>query len=113
MKTSPLQRSLKKLRSEGWHCAITEHWNPFAKIRQDLFGFVDILCLRRDETLAVQTTSGSNLSARVNKIVALQSCALWLESPSRRIEVHGWSKKGPRGKPKHWHCRVEPVEVGK
>lgn len=104
-KTSPTQRSLKYLRDQGYLVAVTERWNPFAKIRQDLFGFIDLLAIRGNETLAVQTTSGDNVSARVDKITALQSSKLWLESPNRKIVVHGWSKRGGFGERKLWTCR--------
>ncbi|MFZ9649512.1 MAG: hypothetical protein ACO29C_05430, partial [Fluviibacter sp.] len=66
---TPTQRSLAYLRDEGYLVAIVEHWNPFARIRQDLFGFIDLLAIRRDETLAVQVTA-SGVSARVKKIEA-------------------------------------------
>lgn len=108
--SSPCQRSLAKLRKEGWFCAITERWNPFAKIRQDLFGFVDVLCLRGDQVLAVQTTSGSNASKRVQKIRETQAAALWLEGyPHRQIVVHSWAKRGGRGQVKRWDCVVIPI----
>ena len=45
MATSPTQLSLKKLREEGYTVAVVEHWNSFARIRQDLFGFIDLLAL--------------------------------------------------------------------
>jgi hypothetical protein len=109
MKTSPTQRSLKLLRDEGWTVAITERWNQFARIKQDLFGFIDLLAIKGDVTMAVQTTSGSNVSARINKIRALQAAAIWLESPTRTIVVHGWRKAGPRGKRKTWQCRKEDL----
>ena len=111
MKTSPTQRSLKKLRSEGWTCEITEHWNPFARIRKDLFGFIDLLAMRGDELLAVQTTSAANMSAREQKIRALQSHALWLASPSRRIIIHGWAKRGKRGQRKTWQCVEREIKT--
>ena len=66
---TPTQRSLAYLRNEGYLVAIVEHWNPFARIRQDLFGFIDLLAIRRDETLAVQVTA-SGVSSRVHKIEA-------------------------------------------
>ncbi len=116
MKTSPTQRSLAKLRADGWLCAVTERWNPYAKIRQDLFNFIDLLAIRNDKTLAVQTTSGANLAARVEKIKSTPAAALWLESPNRAIVVHGWVKQGARGERKVWKCRevwinsVAPVE---
>ena len=113
-KKSPTQRSLEKLRKEGWTCAITERWNAYAKLRQDLFGFIDVLAFRGNEVLAVQTTSGSNVSARLDKIHGLQSASLWLESPNRKIVIHGWAKRGGRGEVKHWDCRelfVAPFQV--
>ena len=113
---SPTQRSLAKMRKEGWFCAITERWNPYANIRQDLFGFIDVLAMRGDVLLAVQTTSGGNVAARVEKIRATQAADLWLESPARRIVVHGWRKVGARGKRKMWECRevdITPINEGK
>ena len=102
---TPTQRSLAKLRAEGWTVAVVERWNPYAKIRQDLFGFIDLIALRGDETLAVQTTSGPNVAARIDKIRGTQAAAIWLESPTRKIAVHGWAKRGERGKRKAWDCR--------
>lgn len=113
-KKSPTARSLEKLRKEGWTCAITERWNPFAKLRQDLFGFVDLLCFRGNDVLAVQTTSGDNVSHRLEKIHGIQSASLWLESPNRKLVIHGWRLAGERGQVKRWFCRelfVEPFQV--
>jgi hypothetical protein len=105
--SSPTQRSLKKLRAEGYMAEVVEKFNRFAGPfgqRKDLFGWMDILAVRGDEVIGVQSTSGSNASARVNKIVALQSADAWLVSRNRRIVVHGWAKRGPRGKVKRWTC---------
>lgn len=114
--SSPTQRSLAKLRSEWPLVAITERWNAFAKVRQDLWGFVDVLCCRQDSLLAVQTTSGSNVSARYEKIALLPSVTHWLSNPACRLVIHGWARRGDRGKRKVWTCReVEVVlnETGK
>ncbi|MBI4659040.1 MAG: hypothetical protein HY735_09365, partial [Verrucomicrobia bacterium] len=72
--------------------AVVERWNPYAWVRQDLFGFADLLAIRGNETLAVQTTSGNNVAARLDKIRATHAAALWLEAPTRKIVVHGWRK---------------------
>lgn len=106
---SPTQRSLARLRSQGWLVAVVERWNPYARIRQDLFGFIDLIAIRGADILAVQATSASNVSSRMLKIKSTQAAALWLESPTRRIVVHGWSKRGDRGKRKTWQCREEPI----
>lgn len=87
---TPTQRSLAYLRDEGYLVAIVEHWNPFARIRQDLFGFIDLLAIRRDETLAVQVTA-SGVSSRVKKIEASPHLGRVREA-GWKILVHGWRK---------------------
>jgi hypothetical protein len=106
---SPCQRSLAKLRAEGWTCGITEHFNPHVKIRQDLFGFCDILAFQGDFIMAVQTTSGPNFAARKEKILANPIAKLWASGGMRMIVIHGWAKRGERGKRKIWTCRDEIV----
>lgn len=95
MTISPTQLTLRHLRDEGWPLvAITEHWNPHARIRQDLFGFVDVIAVRRGETLAVQTTSAANVSSRVTKIAEHPNVGAVREA-GWRIVVHGWAiRKG-------------------
>jgi hypothetical protein len=88
---SPTQLTLKHLRDQGYVAEVVEHWNPHARIRQDLFGFVDVLAVGKGETLAVQTTSAPNVSARMHKIadspyIGAARDAGWT------IRVHGWSK---------------------
>ena len=102
---SPMQRSLKALREQNWIAAITEHYNFFAHIRQDLWGLCDILCLKKGKMLAVQTTTGANLAARKIKVLANPNYPL-LKSTGCGIELHGWSLKGKRGKRKTWQCRI-------
>ena len=92
---TPTQRSLAYLRDEGYLIAIVEHWNPFARIRQDLFGFIDLLAIRRDETLAVQVTA-SGVSSRVKKIEASPHLGRVREA-GWKIHVHG-HRKNSKGK---------------
>lgn len=87
---TPTQRSLKYLRDAGYTVAIVEHWNSFVRIRQDLFGFIDLLAIRRGETLAVQVTA-AGVSARLKKIAGLPVVDRVREA-GWRIEVHGWRK---------------------
>lgn len=104
---SPTQRSLAKLRREGWLVAIVEKYNAFIKRRIDLWGFGDLLAIRGDQCLIVQTTSGAHVSERLTKIRFIPAAEEWIKSPNRKIVVHGWSKRGPRGKRKTWDCREE------
>lgn len=103
MATSPTQRSLEKLRDAGYTCAVLEHWNAFARRRIDAFGFVDILALRDNEILAVQTTSATNVSARVKKITEHENIGA-VRQAGIRVVVHGWKKSG-----RHWVCREVDV----
>lgn len=97
---SPTQLTLKLLRDEGYTVAVVEHWNAFTRRRNDLFGFIDILGLRDGETIAVQATSYSNVSARVNKIAEHENVGV-VRKAGWRIAVHGWRKVKNR-----WTCRV-------
>lgn len=94
MAVSPTQLTLKQLRKEGWTCAIVEHWNSFAKIRQDLFGFGDILAIpdpsfKEGKPLIIQCSTLSNIPARRNKIALSPLAKLWKNFGW--IEVWGWS----------------------
>jgi hypothetical protein len=106
---SPTQRSLDLLRKDGYLAAVVERWNTYAGppdkkclacgknavgVRQDLFGVFDIIAVHPGlrVTVAVQTTSGSNLSARRRKLtdcgeVLICMAARW------KIELHAWSKR--------------------
>jgi hypothetical protein len=87
---SPTQRSLKYLRDEGYLVAIVEHWQPFARIRKDLWGWADLLAIKRGEVLAVQVTS-EGVASRVAKIIASETLGRVREA-GIRVEVHGWRK---------------------
>jgi hypothetical protein len=97
---SPTQRSLEKLRQDGYVCQIVEKWNPHARIRQDLFGIGDILAIRDTETLLVQTTSRGNVNARIRKIEESEHLPAIFKA-GWKIEVHGWGKLKAG-----WTCKV-------
>jgi hypothetical protein len=100
---SPTQRSLEYLREQGYHCEIVEKWNPWRRVRQDLWGWCDILAIRRDEVLAVQVTS-SGVAARIRKIQESETIKHVREA-GIRVEVHGWTKRA-NGK---YAIRVEDI----
>ena len=83
--------------------AIVEKTIPHSFIKQDLFGMFDILAIHPDipGALGVQTTSRSNMNARIKKLQANPILALWTRVGLDAV-VHGWSKQGPRGKRKLW-----------
>ena len=102
---SPTQRSLKMLRADGYTCQVVEHFNHFARIRQDLFGGIDILAIRPGEILGVQTTDGSSVSKRLAKLRSEPKLAAWLNAGGKLV-VHGWRKLERTGK---WECRIEEI----
>lgn len=99
--TSPTQRSLKMLRERGYTVAVVERWNPHARIRQDAFGILDLIAVQGRRTIGVQTTSASNMAARMRKIQESAAYPL-LKAAGWRVEVHGWRKRSGR-----WICREE------
>lgn len=87
----PTQRTLEYLRAEGYMAAVVEKWNPHARLRQDLFGVIDVIAIRDGETLAVQATSGDHVAERVTKI-ADSDATPKIRAAGWRIVVHGWRK---------------------
>lgn len=88
---TPTQRTLAELRKRGYRAAVVEKWNPHVKRRNDLFGVIDVLGIGNGETVAVQTTSGSNVAARVTKISECEALPD-MRDAGWRVIVHGWRK---------------------
>lgn len=109
MATSPTQRTLRKLRAEGYHVQVVERWVPQARKRVDLWGIIDVVAIKRGENLLVQCTSYTNVSSRIRKIQESvlkrdetedEGTLELLKHNGHRVVVHGWQKKGGR-----WVCR--------
>ncbi len=102
---SPCQRSLKHERTLGRVAAVVERWNPHAGIRQDLFGFFDVLSIdpKGSGVIGIQTTTQSNAAARIQK--AREKCAgaltAWLTA-GNSVRIHSWGKRGAKGERKVW-----------
>ena len=101
MSGSPTTRTLALLRKDGWTAAVVEKWNPHARIRQDLFGIIDVLAVRDGDTLGVQCTSASNVSSRVQKITDSDALPR-LREAGWLVVVHGWRKNTKN----RWICRA-------
>ncbi len=112
---TPTQRSLELLRSLGWTVAVVERWNPWAHIRQDLYGWVDLVAIRPQTNDAegggvmfVQTTTRAHQQERRHKIEAQESYTT-AKLAGVRVELHGWSKVGAKGKRKVWTAHREEM----
>ena len=107
---TPTQRSLAHLHKAGYIATVCERYIAAIRHREDLFGIGDIIAILGTECLLVQTTTGSNVAAHVKLYrddpVKRASLSVWLSCGSRRwFEIHGWGKRGPRGKGKLWSLR--------
>lgn len=95
MSGSPTKRSLEEMRKRGYPLVqVVEKWIPHIKRRIDLFGIGDVLAVG-DDIVVVQSTSGSNVSARVAKITESAALPL-LRKAGIRVVVHGWRKNAAK-----------------
>lgn len=99
---SPTQRTLAALRADGYTAAVVEHFNPHVKIRQDLFGFGDILAMKAGAPILIVQATGEtgsgNFQPRLAKILALENGApvAWLRAGGR-VEVWAWARRRSTG----------------
>jgi len=102
-KKTSTSMSCELLRANGYIAQNVEHYNPWAKKRKDLFGFIDIVAVNSGSlgVLGVQATvdKGNGL-ARIQKIISIPEARTWLLARNK-IEVHAWVKKikRPPGEP--------------
>lgn len=89
---SPTERTLAALRKLGFTAQVVERWNPHAKVRQDLFGCIDIVAVNEHGILGVQACVAASLAARCTKSEAEPRLLTWLQGGGR-FEVWAW--KGP------------------
>ena len=93
----------------GYRAAIVEKWNPFAKVRQDLYNIGDVLGLKAGEPLLlIQTTVTAKLNARMRKDP--ETVAQWV-STGNRFQYWGWSKGGKKGQRKTWQLTVRSLNA--
>lgn len=90
------QLSLKHFRDIGYEAHKTEHWNSWARIRQDLLGFGDLLVFGFKQIILVQVTSQPNMGPRRKKIIESKQAKRWVKAGGR-IVLHGWQRKVKKG----------------
>lgn len=116
-KVTPMQRTLALLRERGWTCGIVEHWNPFVGIRQDLYGWCDLLCLgeydEKPSIIGVQVAGpGSDHAKHLRKMLdeprfhEFKRCGGVALLISWRT-LKALNKDGKKGKRDVWEPRIE------
>ena len=110
---TPTARSLKLLRDRQWLAAVVEHWNPYARVRHDLFGFIDIVAINpgQDGVLGIQATTTDNQASRMKKIEHEPRALIWIQA-GNRVAVWGWAKQGARNQRKLWMLTVTELHLG-
>jgi hypothetical protein len=105
---TPTQRTLETLRTHGWTAGIVEKWVPArgGGFRLDLFGIIDVIAIRTDGTLGVQSCGSAWISHLTTlTLTKSESVRLWLADPDRKLELWSWVKRKPRGQRVRWVMR--------
>ena len=107
---SPTQRTLKANRNLGRICGIVEKFQQYGGkfgIRQDLFGFIDIIAIDEFEGIVAIQSTGQDWSGHIKKIMELEEIVLkWLHHAA--LELWSWRKvkKVRGGKAMIWKPRI-------
>ena len=111
--TSNTQRTMTQLRKKGWVCAVVEKWNHHVKIRQDLWGWMDVIAYKDDITVGIQVCSMTGRKEHLNKILANKYTKSWSASENRLIQLWSWRKLKVKrgGKAFKWEAKIEEVFV--
>jgi hypothetical protein len=104
---TPTARTLALLRRRGWIAAPVERWLAGPGVRQDVWGFGDVLAAhpRERAILLVQATTAGHLAARLAKAQARPELAAWLAAGGA-VQVWGWRRCGQR-----WRVKVVAVRA--
>jgi hypothetical protein len=111
---SPTQRTLKAMREQGRLCGIVErfqqHGGRFG-IRQDLFGFIDIVAIDPVDGIVAIQSCGQDFSGHIKKITEERNEAAFEWLKHAKLELWGWRKvKLARGgKAMRWMPRVADI----
>lgn len=120
-------RTKRFLEGQGVIVGMTERFNPYGGapkndgtgttfgIRQDLFGFIDMIALYPGSRgiVAIQSTGPSGHSSHRNKIIneCTELAEAWLKSGGK-IELWSWNKRKLNGgKAERWVPRVEEITL--
>lgn len=118
---TPTQRTLKYYRGLGYKIGSVERYvsyapkDPRRRFRPgqkfDLFGIIDMIAIRKNEIIGVQST-GSAFSSHMKKMTVenRQASLDWIDSGGKLVLI-GWRKilKKRGGKLKIWSPRIKEI----
>ena len=121
---SHIPRTLEFLRGMGMMSEKVEHWNPYGRrpdskgerkgppgIRQDLFGFIDIISVDSVRgVVGVQVCGQTGFADHIRKITdeCRDSALQWLGAPKTEIWLVSWRKRKIKrgGKAYKWTPKI-------
>jgi len=110
--TSPMERTLKVIKSSKQKYWIVEHYNYFAKKRTDLFNIIDLLVIC-DCFVGIQVC-GTDWKSHEIKLMETEAenTIAWLFAGGE-IELWGWRKlkKKRGGKAMVWKPRIADITL--
>ena len=92
---SPTQRTIKANKDAGRLCGIVERFNSHVGkfgIRQDLFGFIDIIAIDPEHGIVGVQSTGSAFSQHIKKMTEERSEPMYEWLKHARVELWGWRK---------------------
>jgi len=113
---SPTQRTLKAMREHGRICGIVEKFNRFGGdfgIRQDLFGFIDIIAIDPVDGIIAIQSCGQSFKQHCDKLTEERNEAVYEWLKHAKCELWGWRKVKLKrgGKAIRWKPRIADIEL--
>lgn len=113
---SPTQRTLKAMRDMGRIAGSTEKFNPHVGphgIRQDLFGFIDLIVICPENGIIAVQSCGSDFAGHVRKLQEERNEAVFEWLRHAKCELWGWRKVklNRGGKAMRWKPRVADITL--
>lgn len=104
------------MREQGRICGIVEKFNRFGGdfgIRQDLFGFIDIIAIDPVNGIIAIQSCGQSFKAHCDKLITERNEAVYEWLKHAKLELWGWRKvKLSRGsKAMRWRPRIADIEL--
>lgn len=114
---SPTQRTLGAMREQGRICGIVEKFNHHVGefgIRQDLFGFIDIIAIDPVNGIIAIQSCGQDFAGHIRKMTEERNDAMYQWLQHAPVELWGWRKVKLKrgGKAERWKPRVADFTLG-
>lgn len=114
---SPTQRTMKYLREQGRIVGKVETFNPYAGQfgqRNDLFGFIDLICIDPVDGIVAVQSFGQAWSEHVKKMQEERNEDMYEWLKHAKLELIGWRKLKLKrgGKAERYYPRIADIVIG-